>query len=238
MPQALDDYRIGSAAEIQDLLRQLIDKRTMVTLSGPGGASYTTLMWSAQPDRKVMCFSVDDKDPRLATLLATDEVVAVAYLDSIKLQFDVEGIVLVRGQDAAINARYPRELYRFQRREFFRVKPLLSSSPVAHLPHPERPGQPLVVRILDISLGGVALGLPASAPMLTPGTNLRDCMLELDPETRIDADLHVQHITVLDGHGQAARIGCEIRGLHGDDQRALQHYINQTQKTRNALVER
>jgi len=37
---ALDDYRITSAIEIFDLLRQVESSRTLVTLSSPEGHSY------------------------------------------------------------------------------------------------------------------------------------------------------------------------------------------------------
>ena len=95
--QDLDDFRITSAVEIQAILRQLLERNTMVTLSIPSGASYTTLMWAVDPTRGIICFSAEASDPRLQQLLLSDEIVAVAYLDSIKVQFDVDGAVQVRG---------------------------------------------------------------------------------------------------------------------------------------------
>lgn len=231
-----DDYRIHSPVEIQAILRQIIDGNAMVTLSGPGGASYTTMMFAADPARGIVCFSADDGDPRLNQLLDTNEIVAVAYLDSIKVQFEVDDVVRVRGGQTALNARFPRQLFRFQRRSYFRVKPLMSSSPVAHLNHPTQPDVTLALRILDISLGGVALALPHDVPMLPAGVSLRHCLLELDTDTHLDVDLVVHHISVLHPETHGARLGCEMVGLQNDDERALQHYINQTQKRRNALT--
>ncbi len=64
----------------------------------------------------------------------------VGYLDNVKLQFDVHDLVLVRGARAsALSARCPRELFRFQRRNAFRVRPLLRSAPMARLRHPTMP---------------------------------------------------------------------------------------------------
>jgi c-di-GMP-binding flagellar brake protein YcgR len=94
----------------------------------------------------------------------------------------------------------------------------------------------LSLRILDISLGGVALALPHDVPMLPAGVSLRRCLLELDSETHLDVDLVVHHISVLQPEAHGARLGCEMVGLQNDDERALQHYINQTQKRRNALT--
>lgn len=231
-----DDYRISSPVEIQSILQRIIDGRAMVTLSGPGGASYTTLLWSTDATRGVICFNADDDDPRLNQLLATNEIVAVAYLDSIKVQFELDDVVKVRGADTALNARYPRQLFRFQRRSFFRVKPMVSHSPTAHITLPTQPDQSLALRILDISLGGVALSLPPHMPMLPAGVTLKHCLLALDAETQLDVDLVVHHITVLQPESHGARLGCEMVGLQGEDERELQHYINQTQKRRAALT--
>ncbi|HEX5373674.1 MAG TPA: flagellar brake protein [Aquabacterium sp.] len=233
---SLDDYRISSPIEIQSILQRIIDGRAMVTLSGPGGASYTTMLWSTDAARGVICFNADDNDPRLNQLLATNEIVAVAYLDSIKVQFELDDVVKVRGADTALNARYPRQLFRFQRRSFFRVKPLVSHAPTAHITPPTQPDQTLALRILDISLGGVALSLPPKVPMLPAGVTLRHCQLALDEETQLTVDLVVHHITVLQPESHGARLGCEMVGLQGEDERALQHYINQTQKRRAALT--
>lgn len=233
---SLDDYRISSPIEIQDILQRIIDSRAMVTLSGPAGTSYTTMLWSTDAKRGVICFNADDGDPRLNQLLATNEIVAVAYLDSIKVQFELDDVVKVRGADTALNARYPRQLFRFQRRSFFRVKPLVSHAPTAHITPPTQPDQTLSLRILDVSLGGVALSLPPKVPMLPAGVTLKHCLLSLDEETQLTVDLVVHHITVLQPESHGARLGCEMVGLHGDDERALQHYINQTQKRRAALT--
>lgn len=231
----LDDFRLTSTVEIQGVLRRLVDSRAMVTLSTPGGASYTTILWAADASRGIVCFSAEDGDLRLQRLLESDEIVAVAYLDSIKVQFDVDGAVQVRGGETAINATYPQEVFRFQRRSSFRVKPLASNSPMAVLHHPAQPDKPMNLRILDISLGGVALSLPRDVPMLAAGVEVRHCVLELDADTQLRVGLVVHHVSVLNPEQQAARLGCEIVGLHGSDERALQQYINQTQKRRAAL---
>lgn len=232
--EPLDDYRISSAVEIQAILRQLLDGHAIVTLSAPGGVSYTTMLWAVDAARGIVCFSAESNDARLQPLLESDEIVAVAYLDSIKVQFDIDGLVQVRGDNTALNARYPSEVYRFQRRSSFRVRPLMSNAPVAHLRHPAVPDLELSLRILDISLGGVALALPKDVPMPAAGSRIQHCLLELDADTQLDITLTIHHVSVLNQDTQA-RLGCELTDLQGGDERALQHYINQTQKRRHAL---
>jgi c-di-GMP-binding flagellar brake protein YcgR len=232
----LDDYRITTDIEIQEYLQQVLTARALVTLSGPGGDSYTTLMWAADPGQRTLCFSAADSDARLDALLENDEIVAVCYLDNIKIQFDLEGVVHVKGgHHSALNARYPRVLYRFQRRSAFRVQPLASKSPVARFRHPAMPDMQLSLRVLDISLSGVALFLPDNVPMIAAGVKIGQCHLDLDDDTSLDAALHIHHVTAIHPESKGARLGCEFMGLDWSD-RTLQHYINQTQKRRLALM--
>ena len=64
------------------------------------------------------------------------------------------------GHHSALNAQFPKEVFRFQRRDAFRVKPFSSHSPQAQFRHPSMPDMALTLRILDVSLGGMALFLP------------------------------------------------------------------------------
>lgn len=232
----LDDYRITSPVEIQALLKQMLDTNALVTLSGPQGASHTTLLWAVDTSRGIVCFSAEADDPSLESLLESDEVVAVAYLDSIKLQFDIEGLVHVHGgHHSALNAQFPKEVFRFQRRDAFRVKPFSSHSPQAQFRHPSMPDMALTLRVLDVSLGGMALFLPETIPMIEAGSKIGRCIIDLDGDTRIEAGVKIHHVTVLHPEFHGARLGCEFFGMDGGTMRTLQHYINQTQKRRSAL---
>ncbi|MES2090872.1 MAG: flagellar regulator YcgR PilZN domain-containing protein [Pseudomonadota bacterium] len=232
----MDDYRITAAVEIDALLKRLLNDNTLMTLSGPGGNSYSTMLWSVDSTRGIICFSAEAGDARLQALLETQEVVAVGYLDSIKLQFDLEGLIQVHGPSGtALNAQYPRVLYRFQRRSCFRVQPLISNCPVAHLRHPSMPDMQLELRVLDVSLNGLALFLPHNVPMVSAGVKIGQCFLELDSDTRLEMGLVIHHVSVINPASQGARLGCELVSLNGASERALQQYINQTQKRRLAL---
>jgi c-di-GMP-binding flagellar brake protein YcgR len=231
----LDDFRITSPVEIQAFMQRLVDSRTLVTLSGPGGASYTTLMWSSEPARQTVCFSAEDGDARLQGLLECDEVVAVAYLDSIKIQFDLDGVLQVHGgHQPALNAQFPKVLYRFQRRSAFRVQPFDTRAPMARFRHPAMPDMQLALRVLDVSLSGVALFLPDNTPMIAAGVKIGLCHLDLDEDTRLDVGLVIHHVTAIHPESKGVRLGCELIDMDGGD-RALQAYINLTQKRRLAL---
>ena len=230
------EFRIQQSREIAALLKQLATDSTPVHLSGPDGASLTTVIWTIDTTQQRINFSADADSPQLQRLVELEEATCVAYLDSVKLQFDVGHLVLVRGAKVcSLQADMPREMYRFQRRSSFRVRTLGRGTPTALMRHPSIPDMQLGLRVLDVSIGGCALLLPGDVPPLNAGLELRGVRIELDPDTRFDADLLLHHVTLIQSPSRGARLGCEFMHVQPQAQRALQRYIDQTQKRRRLL---
>ena len=204
----------------------------LVHLSAPGGAAYTTTLWTVDGQQRRLSLSADAAQPAVRALIDGGEATAVAYLASIKLQFDLRHLVLVHGAtSSALQAELPTVLYRFQRRDSFRVRTPASAAPTARLRHPALPEMQLALRVLDVSVGGCSLALPADAPPMAAGITLAEVQIELDADTRFEAALSVQHVS--GGMGSLAagqRLGCAFGKLDGNAQRNLQRYIDQTQK--------
>ncbi|MBI5258699.1 MAG: flagellar brake protein [Burkholderiales bacterium] len=229
-------FRIESAREIAALMRQLLDGGTPVNLSAPDGASMTTALWTVDSAGQRLAFQAEAGAPQLQQLIESNEVTAVSYLEAVKLQFDLSNLMLVRGSNAcALQAAMPRRVYRFQRRQSYRVRTLERSGPVALLRHPALPDIQLKLRVLDVSIGGCALLMPDDMPPLEPGLTLHAVRLELDPDTRFTTTLHVHHISSIHALARGVRLGCELVRLDGAAERALQRYIDQTQKRRRLL---
>lgn len=235
---ALDDFRIFEPFEMLALLRQMAQHRVLVTIATPSGASYTTSVWEVDRAKGVVRFSADRHDPQLERVLDSDDAVAVAYLDNIKIQFDVDGLVHVHagGGVSALNCSFPHEMFRFQRRNSFRVRPLLTTPPHARFQHPSVPGTPLELRVIDVSIGGIALFVPNEVPALQPGTEIGDVVIDLDAETQLRARLRVAHITSMNDEALGVRVGCEMESMSGDALRLLQRFIDQTQKRRRMMA--
>lgn len=240
-PQAadtrLEDFRIDSPGEIEAWLRQLLREQPRVQLVTPEGVNLLTQLWSLDLERHSLSFEVRPGDPQLQPLLDSGEVMAVAYLDNIRLEFELEALVLVQGQDlATLRAAWPVRLFRFQRRGAFRVQPLGTTLPRVQLRHPQWPEAGLSLRVLDLSVGGVALQLPAGLPPPEPGAELTAVRVELDRDHHFEADLRLQHIAPADGGpDEALRLGCAFVRLPQGAERALQFYIDQTQKRQRLL---
>jgi c-di-GMP-binding flagellar brake protein YcgR len=229
------EFRIQQPRELQSLLKRLVSDATPVHLTGPG-VSLTTVVWTLDSAQGRINFSADPDSPQLQRLLELEEATCVAYLDAVKLQFDVAHLVLVRGaKSCALQSDLPREMYRFQRRSSFRVRTIGRGSPTALMRHPSIPDMQLGLRVLDVSIGGCALMLPADVPPLSAGLEIRGVRIELDPDTRFDADLLLHHVTLIQNPSRGARLGCEFMHVQPQAQRALQRYIDQTQKRRRLL---
>jgi len=230
------EFRVSNPREIAALLRQLAADATPVVLSGPDAAGLTTVIWTIDTAQQRINFSADAESPQLQRLIELEEATFVAYLDAVKLQFDVDHLVLVRGsQSCSLQSDMPREMYRFQRRRSFRVRTLGRGTPTALLRHPSMPDMQLGLRVLDVSIGGCALMLPADVPPLSAGLEIRGVRIELDPDTRFDTDLLLHHVTVIQTPSRGSRLGCEFMHVQPQAQRALQRYIDQTQKRRRLL---
>ena len=236
----LAEFRVDSPVEIAAILKQLSDANVMLSLSTPSGDSVMASVWAIEPSRDLLCLSVGGQEAALQRVLTSDEVVAVGYNESIKLQFDLEHLVLVRGDShLALNSGFPQRVFRFQRRDSFRVRPLMNSRPVATLRHPGKADLNLELRVLDVSIGGVALLLPDTEPPIAEGARISKALIALDGDTRFQVDLIVRRVSQVgeDAKGtKGSRLGCEVVRLSGQDERSLQRYIDLTQRRRRMLA--
>ena len=230
------EFRIDRPSEITAHLKSLLGGSTPVQLSTPEGTHLSTALWTVDGAQRRLSFGVDPDQPAVQRLVEADEVTAVAYLDAVKLQFDLESLLLVHGNRAcALQATMPRHMYRFQRREGYRVRTLERSSPAATLRHPSMPDMTLKLRVLDVSIGGCSLFLPHDVPTLAPGVRLHRVQIDLDEDTRFLANLLLHHVSSIHSDARGVRLGCQILDLEPASARALQRYIDQTQKRRRLL---
>lgn len=230
------EFRIEQPREIAALLRQLVDAATPVNLSAPEGVSLTTTLWTVDAHAQRLALAADPAEPQLQRLVEFDEVTAVSYLDAVKLQFELQGLVHVHGPRAsALQAAMPRCVYRFQRRQTYRVRTPERGAPTALLRHPALPDMQLALRVLDVSIGGCALLLPDDVPPIEPGLTLHGVRLQLDGDTRLQTTLKLHHVSSIQPQSHGSRLGCELLQLDSGAERALQRYIDHTQKRRRLL---
>lgn len=222
-------FRIEHPSEILALLRRLRDTAVPIVLAAPAGVSARTILWAVDVGTHRIGFHADEEQPAWEALVQTNEALAVGYLDHVKVQFELDHLLLVRGsQGRVLQASMPHVVHRFQRRDSFRVRPG-AGGPTCTMRHPSIPDMRLELRIVDLSVGGCSLLMPSDMPELRPGLVLYGVQVELDPATAFVAGIELHHIASMDGEG-GQRIGCAWQGLDPIAERALQCYVNQTQK--------
>jgi c-di-GMP-binding flagellar brake protein YcgR len=233
-------FKVEHPRERLELLDLLRERSVPVVISSPDGTSISTSLWGVDEAAQRLNFSAQDDSHQLDTLVESDEAVAVAYLERVKLQFDLHDLLLVRGASvSALQCRVPDEIFRFQRRQAFRVQPALRHTPGARLRHPSLPDMQLDLRVVDVSLGGCALWLPADVPPLQPGAVLANVRIELDAQTQFGVELTLRHVASMgctDGPERGVRLGCSWRPVSPAALRNLQRWIDQAQKRTRLLA--
>jgi c-di-GMP-binding flagellar brake protein YcgR len=229
--EALEEFRISSPRDVGTLLKQLLDGTVLLSMHGSDGSVFRSAIWTMDTARATIGFNADPNDPAMQSILHSQEIIVVGYLDNVKVQFDVHHPVLVHGNRASVlSCPFPREMYRFQRRNAFRVRPLVRNAPVARFRHPDQQDGEIALRIIDLSIGGCALFLPADVPVLSAGVQLAGVRMELDDDTRLEVQLRLQHVTSINNDGRGVRLGFEFVRPNGDTVRTLQRFIDLTQK--------
>ncbi len=238
----LDSFRIANPREVLLVLDGLRQGRVPVVISNPHGAVISTMLWGVDEPAQRLNFSARDDSHQLDTLVEGNEALAVAYLDAVQVQFELSDLLLVRAATAsALQSRMPGCVYRFQRRDTYRVLPPRHDTPQVLLRHPNLPDMQLSLRVVDISLGGCALWLPADVPALPPGATLTEVRVELDAQTHFTAQLTLRHVVSMGSaevseHG--VRVGCAWRPSNATAARSLQRWIDQSQKRMRLLSQR
>ena len=226
-----DQFRLGTTNEIAQLLHQCSKNNIRLSLNARTGANLSALLWAIDEDRGILSFRLESDHSQLQPLLVSNEATVVGYLSNIQIQFNLNDLVLVHGaSDSVLSAAFPQEIFRFQRRNFYRVRPLLRHSPLAKFRHPMMPDMQLSLRLVDVSMGGCALLVPEDIPAFSPGITLNGAQIYLDTNTHFTARLRLQYATTIDAPTQSLRLGCEWVELSAEIQRDLQIYIDQTQR--------
>lgn len=231
-----EELRVASSAEITAYLQQLQREGAGLLVAGPQGQSLSSRIIALDADADLIGLEIGaDPEGISQALVAQGEITAVAYLGTIKLQFEVEAPVLVSGeQGTVLRGTLPTRLYRFQRRQSFRVQPAGSAYPRVIVPGGAEPGRAL--RVLDLSIGGLALALPRDFAALTPGRVAESLVLELDRISALRVTLLPHHASPISGDASGTlQLGCSFVDLDANAGRSLQVYVDQTQKRRRLL---
>jgi len=224
----LERYTIYSRAEILSLLRQLRDEGTLVTAYfGLESDFAVTTLLQLKPDFEEAIFDCASDPLAQRRLLAADHLTFVAFLANVKVQFSARLAepVAFEGRPA-FRVRLPDQLLRLQRRDFFRVQTPNARPATILVPHAKKSHQYESLRVLDISVGGMALlSYPEMFDLDVSGI-VDDCYLDLPGVGSVSVRVRVRHIENGRQLEDVRRCGCEFVDLSPQARMMLQRYVN------------
>lgn len=234
---ALEPFMVYARVEIVAMLRQLLEQGTLVTAYGhpsaggaAGGANdgfAVTALLSVNPEFEEVVFD-NASDPRAQRrLLAAERLTFVAFVQQVKVQFSTHRAeaTLFEGKPA-FRVRMPESLLRLQRREAFRVRTPLARPAHCLVPYTEDGRQYEKLRLLDISVSGMALLTYPEKFDLTAGTTVEGCYLDLPGVGSVGVAVRIRHVDAVPRDERARRVGCEFVRLAPQARLALQRYVN------------
>ena len=219
-------YRVSDPVQIQLVLRDLSKREALLALFPRSANTICHLSRVRSCSQTGIDLVVEEPALREPRIFASPDTTAVAFLDQFKVQFPLDSPIQpsLQGENVLHISR-PTVLYRIQRREGFRVKPQPSQSALCNV----RLAASRVVPwpILDLSVVGVALALPADASPPRIGTVWRFCVLQIDRLAPVPVDLIVTAVSA----PPDIRIGCAFDLVPNEVERLLQRTVIELERT-------
>lgn len=221
----VDNFRIFSAPEIIGLLRDMVARHVLLTVHfNEGRESLVTMLLEVNPEFEEVVFDRGAGPDANRHLLRASRLTFVTTLDHIKIQFQVlRAYETMHGGEPAFRMRIPASILRLQRRNSYRVKLPQSHPVLCHVPRPK--AEPLRIRVLDLSVEGVALMADGGTLEANEGDILRGCRIDL-PEHRLQVDLEVRNTLPLDALTlPKRRFGCRFVKLPASEAAMISRVI-------------
>ncbi|HXF45769.1 MAG TPA: flagellar brake protein [Burkholderiaceae bacterium] len=225
----LERFQMYSQVEIVALLRQLRDEGVLVTAYFDGEPGFAvTVVLDVNADFEEVIFDAAAEPIAHKRLLASKHIVFVGFLDHVKVQFIARlAEATLHDGRPAFRVRLPEQLLRLQRRDFFRVRPPLSKPAKCLVPYGDDGKQYESLRVLDLSVGGLAVLTYPEKFDLPAGRLIENCFLDLPGVGSINVGIAVRHVDPLPKDDKARRCGCEFVDMAPGARVLLQRYINQ-----------
>jgi c-di-GMP-binding flagellar brake protein YcgR len=223
----LERYWLYSKFEIDALIARLCDERVPMTVYwGRDGEFAVTQIMKVDAVRNEVHFDMPNQPLQQSQLLDAVELVCVAFIESVKLQFAIETPRRSsNGGFPTFMSGLPDRVLRLQRREYYRVRTPESVSASCLVPYSSDQAQYESLRVLDVSVGGLAL--MAYPRHFDPSvvTIIDRCFLDLPGVGTVTVRMRVAHVAT-PANGESRRCGCEFVDLSPQARMMLQRYVH------------
>lgn len=238
LPADHSQYLLRSRPEIIHILRALEKTPELVTgYVDSGEKFFLTSVIRVDPHAGNLYID-QGPDAHINALIRNGaSVTFVSFQDKVKVQFSPTEMETssVEGRPAFVMP-IPEELFKFQRREYYRlVTPI--AKPIVCLV-PTRYWGTVSATLLDISVGGVGLaGLPTD---FVPdfGESLENCTLLLPDTGNVVVNLEIRNSLEFTNRsgGRSRRYGCQFVSVNAHTQALIQKFITRLERERLARL--
>ncbi|MDZ7654053.1 MAG: flagellar brake protein [Burkholderiaceae bacterium] len=224
----LAPFTVHSRVEIIALLKSLTRGGTLTTAYFDKNAGFAvTVLLAVNPEFDEVVFDNPSDAALLRRLLAAAALTIVAFVDNIKLQFAAGAAAPTTFEGKpAFRVRLPEQLLRLQRRDSFRVRTPITRPAHCLVPYGEEGKQYEKLRLLDISVGGVAVLARPEKFELPVGARIDECFLDLPGIGSVGVSLQVRHLANPTRDDQTRSVGCEFVDIAPLARSLIQRYVN------------
>jgi c-di-GMP-binding flagellar brake protein YcgR len=233
--EEIERFKVDHAGEIERILSGVMAKRALVTAYSENNRDFlvTSLVAVDMPGKAIYLGA--GNDPVLNEALVSSKVVSFNTAhDQVRVLFTTPGLTLTTLEgEPVLKAEMPKELLRFQRREYYRL-PTPMTNPVKCLI--EVKNSILETTVLDISIGGVGVLAYTEDLGLREGDTYHGCRLSLPDAGSYLVSLHIRAIyEPVERNGVVTRrLGCQFIDLAPSVETDIQRYIIRVERERRA----
>lgn len=233
-PADYGEYLLRNRTEMLQVLRQLLDRGSQITIFFNDGADLVlTTLLAVRDDALIFDLGASTEANRRA--LDAARLFCVTTLDKVRVQFILRGLKpITHDGRPAFRAVLPESVLRLQRREYFRLTMPLTRRLTCQIPL--QSGRNIEVDIVDLSGGGLSVVTPPDSAQFGPEMEFSGCRIELPEVGSITATIKVLaifEITLRNGT-HVKRAGCQFVRLPGTMANLIQRYIIKTERERKA----
>lgn len=236
------DYRVHSRKEIIALLRNISEKKQLVTMLIRGQAeTCVTSILAVDGDSGTVYLDCSIDSAQNRRIAEAERISFETSLDKIRILFVAEQGVkaATHGGTPAFTMALPDSMIRLQRREFYRMPTPVSNPVRAVIPMPfELGGGSNIFPLADISCGGIAILDNKFVLGNTIGNTYEGCKIELPEIGTVTTTLRIRNsldLTLLNSKSNR-RLGCAFVDISRGNLSNVQRYITKLERERNARL--
>lgn len=232
-PEEIERYKITRAAEIDGILRDVMERHALLTAYGDNNRDFlVTTLLAIEPASHSLFLDAGTDPAAVAALMASTEVAFNTAPDHIRVVFRTPAPVMAElAGKRVLRAEMPDELLRFQRRAYYRLPTAMDRPARCSI---AADGQAVDAIVLDISIGGLGVLAGATAAALRQGDIYRGCRLSLPQAGDHAVDLRI--CTAYEGGMQdgtmTRRFGCQFIDLAATVAADIRRYIVRLEQER------